>query len=123
MPVENATWGELTQPFRWVDRQDADLLAAFPLARAVEVPTAFSDMTQLEKIADERFWLLSEYRRRFFVAVEGADYVRPSDFAGTCPGAILKSRRWGLPEAGLRVLIVKFESDYAANETRLLLWG
>lgn len=122
MPVADATWGELTQPFRWIDKQDADLLAAFPLARAVEVPTFFSNMTELEQIAEERFWLLSEYRRRFEVTVEGCDYIKPSDFEGTCPGTLLKCAKYGL-SAGRRMLIVKFLIDYGANETRLTLWG
>lgn len=122
MPVGNATWGELTQPFRWIDNQDDELLAAFPLARSMEIPTYFSNITGLEAIANERFWLLSEYRRRFDVTVEGVDYLKPADFENTCPGCVLTCAKWGL-SAGRRMLIVQFAIDYAANETRLVLWG
>jgi hypothetical protein len=122
LSVDATTYGELTQPFRWEDRQDAANLAAFPLARSVEAVSAFSDMAGLKTVHDERFELLAKQRRRFLVTVKGADYVVASSFAGQAPGAILKATRWGL-SAGRRVLIVKFETDYGADVTRLLVWG
>jgi hypothetical protein len=122
MPVDPTIYGELTQPFRWIDNIDPAVLEAYPLARAVEAQTPFSTLAGTEVVGDARFELLSRHRRRFLVSVDEPDYIRPSDFAGQCPSAILRSRRWGL-SAGRRMLIVKFESDYARNETRLLLWG
>ena len=122
MSVASTVYGELTQPFRYSDQQDSAVLTAYPLARSVEAITAVSNISDLEALALERFGLLKVPRRRFLVTVEGPDYLAASDFAGSAPAAILKCKRWGLA-AGRKVLIVKFESDYAANVTRLLVWG
>lgn len=123
MSVEATTYAELTQPFRWIDRVDPAILAAHPLARSVEAVTPVSTVLDLEVIAVERNSLLSPPRRRFLLTVEGADYITASDFAGSAPAAMLKCERFGLSGAGRRVLIVKFEVDYGANVTRLLVWG
>jgi hypothetical protein len=122
MSIDAAVYGELTQPFRFADNIDSTVLSAYPLARAIEAVTPFSQVAGLETVATERFNLLKVQRRRFLVTVEGADYVTASDFAGQCPAAVLKSSRFGL-SAGRTMVIVKFEVDYGTNVTRLLLWG
>lgn len=122
MPVDTTVFGELTKPFRFADISDNAILTAFPLARAVEAPSFFSVVADVEAIANERFSLLSVPRRRFLVTVEGTDFIVPDDFAGQCPCAMLRCSRWGL-SAGRRVAIVKFTIDYANDRTQLLVWG
>ena len=122
MSVDSSIYGELTQPYRYIDKQDATLLARFPLARSVEAMTGFSTISGMQTVADERFALLTGLRRRFLLVLEGCDYITPSDFSGSAPAATLKADRYGL-SGGRRVVIVKFETDYGRNQTRLLVWG
>jgi hypothetical protein len=76
MAIDPTTFGELTKPYRFVDEQSAGVLAAFPLARSVEDAGFLSTIAGVQAVADERFGLLSVYRRRFLVTIEGCDCGR-----------------------------------------------
>ena len=122
MAVDVITYGELTQPFRWVDNIDNTVLAAFPKARSLEEPTFFSTIAAVSTIGTERWNLLKASRRRFNITVDGVDFLTLADYAGQCPSALLTCTRWGL-SAGRRVLLVKFETDYSKHEQRIVAWG
>lgn len=122
MAIDTIVYGELTQPFRWVDNIDNTVLTAFPKARMLEEATFFSTIAGTKVIADERWNMLKATRRRFNLAVEGVDFLALTDYAGQCPSAILTCSRWGLA-AGKRVLLIRFETDYGKNEQRIVAWG
>ena len=122
MSVDTTIYGELTQPFRWVDNIDNAVLAAHPKARMLEEATFFSTIAGVTLVANERWNMLKVSRRRFNVVVEGTVFLTLADYAGQCPSAVLTCKRWGL-SAGRRVLLVRFETDYAKNEQRIVAWG
>lgn len=122
MSVDTTIYGELTQPFRWVDNIDNAVLAAHPKARMLEEVSFFSTIAGVTLVANERWNMLKASRRRFNVTVEGTTFLTLADYAGQCPAALLTCKRWGL-SAGRTVLLVRFETDYAKNEQRIVAWG